>query len=93
VVRSFGRDQTEYRNGGDPSLDSRLETDVLELAVVAGATAVGASVLDADLASFARGRVDDAGYPAIDGAVADGLRADLRALADGYVGETAARSD
>lgn len=93
VVRSFGRDQTEFRNGGDASLDSRLETDVLELAVVAGATAVGATVVDADLATFARGRVEKAGYPAVDGAVADTLRTDLRALADGHVEETAARSD
>ena len=93
VVRSFGRDQTEFRNGGDASLDSRLETDVLELAVLAGATAVGVTVSDADLAGFANGRVDGDGYPPVEGAVAGGLRADLRALAEGHVGERAARSD
>ncbi|MFC7227851.1 hypothetical protein N0B31_10595 [Salinirubellus salinus] len=93
VVRAFGRDQTAFRAGGDTSLDSRLESDVLELAVLAGATAVGVTVSDADLAGFANGQVDGVGYPPVDGTVAGGLRADLRALADGHVGERAARSD
>jgi hypothetical protein len=93
VVRSFGRDQTEYREGGNTSLDSRLERDVLELAVLAGATAVGATVPDADRSGFAHDRVDGAGYPTLDGGMEDGLRADLRALAEGHVGERAARSD
>jgi len=44
VVRSFGRDQTVRRETDDPSLDGNLETDVFELAVVAGTTAAGASV-------------------------------------------------
>ena len=41
VVRSFGRDQTVRRETDDPTLDSNLEIDVLELAVVAGTTAAG----------------------------------------------------
>jgi hypothetical protein len=43
VVRAFGRDQTVRRETGDPTLDRNLEADVLELAVVAGATVAGAS--------------------------------------------------
>ena len=39
VVREFGHDQTELRSGGEAALDDRLEVDVCELAVVAGATA------------------------------------------------------
>jgi hypothetical protein len=41
VVRSFGRDQTVRRSANDPGLDRNLEADVLELAVVAGATLAG----------------------------------------------------
>jgi hypothetical protein len=46
VVRAFGRDQTRReRQGTDPAeaarLDRNLEVDALELAVVAGTTAVG----------------------------------------------------
>ncbi|MHB9287649.1 hypothetical protein ACKVMT_11505 [Halobacteriales archaeon Cl-PHB] len=41
VVRAFGRDQTVRRQTDDPSLDRNLEADVLELAVVAGATLAG----------------------------------------------------
>jgi hypothetical protein len=93
VVRSFGRDQTELREGGDESLESRLEADVLELAVLAGATTVGVSVSEASLAAFTSGRVDDDGYPPVDRSVTGGLRADLRALADKQVGERAAQSD
>ena len=38
VVRAFGSDQTVRRETDDGSLDRNLEADVLELAVVAGAT-------------------------------------------------------
>jgi hypothetical protein len=41
VVRSFGHDQTVRRTTDDESLDTALETDILELAVVAGVTAAG----------------------------------------------------
>ncbi|MFC7026926.1 hypothetical protein ACFQJ5_03940 [Halomicroarcula sp. GCM10025324] len=41
VVRSFGHDQTVRESTGDASLDENLETDICELAVVAGVTAAG----------------------------------------------------
>ncbi|WP_058993949.1 hypothetical protein [Haloarcula sp. CBA1127] len=41
VVRSFGHDQTVRQTTDDESLDTALETDILELAVVAGVTAAG----------------------------------------------------
>lgn len=87
VVRSFGRDQTDRRTTGDASLDAELEADVLELGVVAGATAADVSpsedlrALASDLggdfgASFPpAGRLTDARVPArldsIVGAVVD----------------------
>jgi hypothetical protein len=41
VLRSFGRDQTLRADADDPAaVDRRLETDVFELAAVAGTTAV-----------------------------------------------------
>jgi hypothetical protein len=43
VVRAFGRDQTVRRETGDTTLDRNLEADVLELAVVAGATVADTS--------------------------------------------------
>ena len=43
VVQGFGHDQTLRRERDDADYDHRLESDVLELAVVAGTTAVGAS--------------------------------------------------
>ena len=50
VVRAFGRDQTEREGATDDratSLDRRLETDVLELAVTTGVTAAGGRTDDA----------------------------------------------
>lgn len=41
VVKQFGQDQTELRTTGEGSLDANLETDICELAVVAGVTAGG----------------------------------------------------
>jgi hypothetical protein len=42
VVRAFGRDQTDRAHAPDPAaVDGNLEADVLALATVAGATAVG----------------------------------------------------
>jgi len=46
VVRSFGGDQTRRRTTGDDRLDANLESDVFELAAVAGTTAAGRSVSD-----------------------------------------------
>jgi len=58
VVRAFGRDQTRRdRAGIDPdaaaALDRNLEVDALELAVVAGTTAVGGDP-PAELLEYAR---------------------------------------
>lgn len=48
VVRAFGRDQTDRRTTSDPvRFDRQLEGDVLELALVAGATAAGGRATDA----------------------------------------------
>src|SRR6056297_1707550 len=41
VVREFGKDQTDLRTTGNDALDGNLETDICELAVVAGVTAGG----------------------------------------------------
>lgn len=58
VVRAFGRDQTlRDREGTDPArataLDRNLEVDALELAVVAGTTAVGGDPPE-ELLTYAR---------------------------------------
>ncbi|TKX77472.1 hypothetical protein EXE53_26395 [Halorubrum sp. SD626R] len=58
VVRAFGRDQTlRDREGTDPAaataLDRNLEVDALELAVVAGTTAVGGETPE-ELLAYAR---------------------------------------
>ena len=58
VVRAFGRDQTlRDREGTDPAaataLDRNLEIDALELAVVAGTTAVGGDPPE-ELLTYAR---------------------------------------
>jgi len=58
VVRAFGRDQTvREREGTDPAaataLDRNLEIDALELAVVAGTTAVGGEPPE-ELLTYAR---------------------------------------
>ena len=58
VVRAFGRDQTlRDRDGTDPSaaaaLDRNLEIDALELAVVAGTTAIGGDPPE-ELLAYAR---------------------------------------
>lgn len=97
VVRSFGRDQTDRRETGDASLDRNLERDVLELAVLAGASAVGADAPDAR--SFAEGLLDDRdetdgdsrddgvdGFPDAASLFTESVRADLRALSDGEPG-------
>lgn len=41
TVRTFGRDQTVRRQTDEPALDRNLEADVLELAIVGGATVEG----------------------------------------------------
>ena len=41
TVRAFGRDQTHRRTTGDTTLDAALESNVLELALIAGYSAAG----------------------------------------------------
>jgi hypothetical protein len=64
VVRSFGGDMTRRRTSDDLSLDSNLERDVLELAVVAGATADGGPAPER-LRAWAAG-LGEEGLPAIE---------------------------
>jgi len=61
VVRSFGADQTVLRSTGDDRLDANLETDVLELAAVAGVTAAGVAPT-AGLREYAA-TLADGGFP------------------------------
>jgi hypothetical protein len=92
VVRSFGRDQTDRREQEDPSLDRELERDVVELAVLAGATAVGAGAPDAG--TFAADLVGDrTGFPPAETFLTEETHSDLVALGDGEVDERAVRSD
>jgi hypothetical protein len=76
VVRAFGRDQTNRETAADPAaFDANLEADVLELAVAAGAGAVGrdppeAMTAYADrLARRAGTGFDEPATPLPDGAV------------------------
>ncbi|MFD1513731.1 DUF7114 family protein [Halomarina rubra] len=86
VVRAFGRDETERRERGD-SDPTTLEADVLDLAVVAGATAGGGDPTDAlrTMASDLAGTLDAPFPPAAtlaDHDVADRVRRDTGAFAD-----------
>ena len=91
VVRAFGRDQTERREREDPALDRELERDVVELAVLAGATAVAAKA--PETATFAADLVGDLdGFPPADELLTDEV-VDRLAKLDGHeVGGTAPRS-
>lgn len=62
TVRAFGRDQTVRWQTDDDSLDVSLEADVLELAVVAGATASDIGVTPA-LMEFATELADRTATP------------------------------
>ena len=87
VVRSFGRDQTDRRTSGDASLDARLEASVLDLAVVAGATAADHAPSE-ELRSFASdlAREDGPSFPPasalVDREVPDRLARVVGAVAD-----------
>jgi hypothetical protein len=90
VVRSFGRDQTDRRERGDPSLDAELERDVIELAVTAGATAVGAEPPDAG--AFAADLVGDrTGFPPAAELLTEEVGERLAGLGGHEVGGTAVR--
>ncbi|MFC6938536.1 hypothetical protein ACFQE8_00990 [Salinirubellus sp. GCM10025818] len=91
VVRSFGRDQTERREREDPTLDRELERDVVELAVLAGATAVGADA--PETGAFAADLVGDrAGFPPAAELLTDDVVDRLTELGGNEVGGTAPRS-
>jgi hypothetical protein len=80
TVRSFGRDQTrrtelatEPNDGGDPaSIDANLERDVLELAVLTGAVAVGETP-SPRLLAVAEALADDVGttFPRVEECLTD----------------------
>jgi hypothetical protein len=90
VVRSFGRDQTDRRERGDPSLDAELERDVVELAVLAGATAVGAE--PPDTGTFATDLVGDrTGFPPAAELLTEEVGERLAGLGGHEVGGTAVR--
>jgi hypothetical protein len=91
VVRSFGRDQTNRRELGDPSLDRELERDVVELAVLAGATAVGAEPPDAG--AFAADLVGGDAFPPAGELLTEEVVGRLADLGGHEVGGTAATGD
>ena len=92
VVRAFGRDQTDRRERGEPALDRELERDVIELAVHAGATAVGADT--PDLGTFTADLVGDHdGFPPATELLTEEIRSELAALGSGEADERAVRSD
>ena len=62
TVRAFGRDQTVSRETGDPDLARNLEANVLELAVVAGATLADGGV-SPRLREFAAGMANGSPFP------------------------------
>jgi hypothetical protein len=62
TVRAFGRDQTVRRVTGDDGLDRNLEADVLELAVVAGASMADTAALPR-LREYAAGLANGSPFP------------------------------
>jgi hypothetical protein len=86
VVRAFGRDQTRRRDpdaDGAP-LDRNLEADALELAVAAGATAVGVTPGD-DLRAYATGLAEtvEGDLPPADAALPETVAERILSLSDG----------
>ncbi|WP_324755971.1 DUF7114 family protein [Haloarcula sp. GH36] len=77
VVRSFGSDQTVLRSTGDEGLDANLETDVLELAAVAGVTAAGVAPT-AGLREYAA-TLADGGFPENAALLGEDVRATVAA--------------
>jgi len=74
TVRSFGRDQTLRAETGESALDTNLERDVLELAVVGGATLDG--TVTPGLREFAADlgeEVSDASFAALEHSLADSV--------------------
>jgi len=91
VVRAFGRDQANRREREDPTLDRELERDVVELAVLAGTSAVGADSPDAE--AFAAGLVRErTDFPPADALITEEVRSRLAALRDGEIDERPVRN-
>ena len=78
VVRSFGHDQTLRRERSDASYDHHLESDVLELAVIAGSTAVGVDASE-KLRSYAT-NLANGELPAVEDLATDAVADDLATL-------------
>ncbi|WP_435196447.1 DUF7114 family protein [Natronomonas sp. EA1] len=90
VVRAFGQDQTERRTADAPEeLDDRLESDVLELALIAGVTAAGVDPDDPETA--AAGLAAD-GFPSPEGLFTDAARERIAAVS-GDTGRALNRND
>jgi hypothetical protein len=83
TVQSFGRDQTTRRTTGDESLDHNLETDVFELAAVAGTTAVGGSASPGLREHVVALAGSEAALPLAESLVTDSVVRDLAAHVDG----------
>jgi hypothetical protein len=92
VVRAFGRDQTNRREREEPGLDRELERDVVELAVLAGATAVGAE--SPETGAFAADLVGERdGFPPAAELLTEEALSDLVALGEEGADERAVWSD
>lgn len=92
VVQSFGRTQTKRQAANDPPVDRELEANVLELALVAGATAGGATPRDPG--TLARELVTDAdaGLPTTE-ALFDPAASERIAAVTGGAGRPLNRND
>jgi geranylgeranyl pyrophosphate synthase len=79
TVRAFGRDQTVRRETDDDTLDRNLEADVLELAVVAGAT-LGDHGVTLPLREYAAGLANGSPFPDAEAFFVESVTEELAAL-------------
>ena len=86
VVRRFGRNETRIR-AGETGYRTRLEADVLALALVAGATSVNRELEETTIGELREARGEQAGFPEADRLVAE-VRSALGAITDGSVEQT-----
>jgi len=86
VVRRFGRNETRIR-AGETGHRTRLEADVLALALVAGATSVNRELEETTIGELREARGEQAGFPEADRLVAE-VRSALGAITDGSVEQT-----
>jgi hypothetical protein len=87
TVRAFGRDQTVSRETGDPDLARNLEANVLELAVVAGATMADGGV-SPRLREFAAGMANGSPFPDADSFFPETITETIDRLETDTAGET-----